>query len=42
LKNKVLKPGRYRISAGQDGPSQSRNIVLREGARNTIRFDLAK
>jgi len=40
LKNEGLKPGRYKISAGQDGPSQTRTVVLREGDRKTIRFDL--
>ncbi|MGB8331301.1 MAG: serine/threonine-protein kinase [Polyangiales bacterium] len=40
LKNEGLKPGRYKISAGRDGPSQTRTVVLREGDRKTIRFDL--
>jgi hypothetical protein len=40
LKNEPLKPGRYKISAGQDGPSQTRTVPLRQGDRKTIRFDL--
>jgi hypothetical protein len=40
LKDESLKPGRYKISAGQDGPSRSRTVPLRAGERKTIRFDL--
>jgi hypothetical protein len=42
LKNASLKPGRYRISAGQDRPSQTRTVRLREGQRKTIRFNLTE
>ncbi|MGB8223978.1 MAG: serine/threonine-protein kinase [Polyangiales bacterium] len=40
LKSESLMPGRYKISAGRDGPSQSRTLHLRAGDRKTIRFDL--
>jgi hypothetical protein len=33
---------RYKISAGQDGPSQTRTVSLRQGERKTIRFDLTE
>jgi len=42
LKNASLKPGRYKISAGQDHPSQTRTVRLQEGQRKIIRFDLTK
>jgi len=42
LKNASLKPGRYKISAGQDRPSQTRTVRLQEGQRKIIRFDLTK
>ena len=42
LKNASLKPGRYKISAGQDHPSQTRTVRLREGQRKTIRFNLTE
>jgi serine/threonine protein kinase len=42
LKSESLKPGRYKISAGQDGPSQTRTVSLRQGERKTIRFDLTE
>jgi serine/threonine protein kinase len=42
LKNASLKPGRYKISAGQGEPSQTRTVRLRPGQRKTVRFDLAK
>ncbi len=42
LKNASLKPGRYKISAGQDRPSQTRTVRLREGQRKTIRFNLTE
>ncbi len=42
LKNESLKPGRYKIGAGQDGPLQTRTVRLREGQRKTIRFDLTE
>jgi serine/threonine protein kinase len=42
LKNEALKPGRYKISAGQDGPSQTRTVPLRAGERKTVRFELTE
>jgi hypothetical protein len=42
LKSESLKPGRYKISAGQDGPSQTRSVSLQQGERKTIRFDLTE
>ncbi|MGB5695717.1 MAG: serine/threonine-protein kinase [Polyangiales bacterium] len=41
LKNQPLKPGRYKISAGQRTPSQTQVVRLTEGQRKTIRFNLA-
>jgi serine/threonine protein kinase len=40
LKNKSLKPGRYKVSAGQGSPSKSQTIRLRPGQRQTVQFDL--
>ena len=40
LKNTSLKPGRYKVSAGQGSPSETRTIRLHAGQRRTIRFDL--
>lgn len=40
LKNKSLKPGRYKISAGQGSPSKTQTIRLRPGQRRTVQFDL--
>jgi len=42
LMDKTLKPGRYRISAGQEGPSQSKTLRLRPGERKTVNFDLTE
>ena len=42
LKRIQLDPGRYRISAGQGKPSQTRRVVLREGERRTVKFDLTR
>jgi hypothetical protein len=42
LKSESLKPGRYKISAGRDGPSQTRTVSLQQGERKTIRFDLTE
>ncbi|MFZ1866235.1 MAG: serine/threonine-protein kinase [Polyangiales bacterium] len=42
LKRATLKPGRYKISAGQGEPTASRTIRLRAGDRKTIRFDLVE
>jgi serine/threonine protein kinase len=42
LKSANLKPGRHKISAGQEGPSMSRTVRLKAGQRKTIRFNLAK
>jgi hypothetical protein len=40
LKNASLKPGRYKVSAGQGSPAETRTVRLRAGQRQTIRFDL--
>ncbi|MBW2379483.1 MAG: protein kinase [Deltaproteobacteria bacterium] len=40
LKNASLKPGRYKVSAGQGSPSETRTVRMRAGQRKTIRFDL--
>ncbi len=40
LKNASLEPGRYKVSAGQGSPSETRTVRLRAGQRKTIRFDL--
>jgi serine/threonine protein kinase len=40
LKNKSMKPGRYKVSAGQGSPSKSQTIRLRPGQRLTVQFDL--
>lgn len=42
LKRIQLDPGRYRISAGQGKPSHTRRVVLREGERRTVQFDLTQ
>ena len=42
IMDKTLKPGRYRISAGQEGPSQSKTVRLRPGERKTVNFDLTE
>ena len=42
LMDKTLKPGRYRISAGQEGPAQSKTLRLRPGERKTVNFDLTE
>jgi hypothetical protein len=40
--NEKLKPGQYRISAGQGGPSQTRSVRLQPGDHKTIDFDLTQ
>jgi hypothetical protein len=40
LRNEALAPGRYEISVGQQGPTETRTIRLRAGQRRTISFDL--
>jgi hypothetical protein len=40
LKGATLKPGRYKVSAGQGSPLETRTIRLRAGQRKTVRFDL--
>jgi serine/threonine protein kinase len=40
LERVLLKPGRYRVSAGQGSPSATKRVVLREGERKTVQFDL--
>jgi hypothetical protein len=42
LERVVLKPGRYRVSAGQGKPSQTKRVVLKEGERKTLEFDLTQ
>jgi hypothetical protein len=42
MMNETLKPGRYRISAGQGGPSKTQTLRLRAGERKTINFDLTQ
>lgn len=42
MMNEALKPGRYRISAGQDRPSRTKTIRLRPGDDKTVSFDLTK
>ena len=42
LKSKRLKPGRYEISVGQEGPFKTQTIRLRPGQRKTLDFDLTK
>lgn len=42
VKNVALEPGRYKIAAGQDKPSQTETVRLRAGQRRTVRFNLAK
>lgn len=42
LKSAPLKPGRYKISVGQDAPFKSQTVRLRAGQRRTLDFDLTK
>jgi hypothetical protein len=42
LERVTLKPGRYRISAGQGKPSRTKRIVLEPGERRTVAFDLTR
>lgn len=42
LKNVVLKPGRYKISAGRERPSKTKIIRVREAQRKTVQFDLTE
>ena len=42
IKGLALKPGRYRVSAGQGKPSQSKTVRVRSGERKTVEFDLTK
>jgi serine/threonine protein kinase len=42
LKNESLKPGRYKIGAGQGRPSETQTVDLRPGQSKTLLFDLAK
>ncbi|MEM9728265.1 MAG: protein kinase [Myxococcota bacterium] len=42
LQNVALKPGRYRIAAGRGSPAQTKTIRLREGQRETVRFNLTE
>lgn len=42
LKNLSLKPGRYRVSAGQGKPSVSQTIRLRSGEKRKLKLDVTK
>jgi hypothetical protein len=42
LKNKSMKPGRYKISAGKGSPSKTQTVRLRPGQRKTVQFDLTQ
>lgn len=42
LKNLALKPGRYRIDAGQGQPTVTRTIRLRPGQEKKLRLDVTK
>ena len=42
LKDHTLKPGRYQVSAGQEGPSKTQTVRLRPGQKKTLRFDLTE
>jgi serine/threonine protein kinase len=42
LKDVSLKPGRYKISAGQGKPAKTQTIRLGEAQRKTVHFDLTK
>lgn len=42
LKDVAPKPGRYKISAGQERPSKTQTIRVREAQRKTVEFDLTK
>jgi hypothetical protein len=42
LRSELLKPGTYRISAGQGKPEQTRTVQLKAGERRLIEFDLTQ
>jgi len=42
LKNMTLKPGRYRVSAGQGEPRVTRTIRLKAGETRKLRLDVTK
>jgi serine/threonine-protein kinase len=42
LKDQSLKPGRYKISAGQGSPSKTQTVRLRPGQRKTVNLDLTQ
>jgi hypothetical protein len=42
LKNHTLKPGNYRIGAGQATPTKTQTVRLGPGQRKTVTFDLTK
>ena len=42
LKNEPLKPGRYKISVGQETPLKTQTIRLRAGQRKILDFDLTQ
>lgn len=42
LKDQVLRPGVYKISAGQGSPARTQTVRLRSGERKTVVFDLTR
>jgi hypothetical protein len=42
LKNVSLKPGRYRISAGQGKPTVTQTVRLRSGEKKKLKLDVTK
>jgi hypothetical protein len=42
LKNVSLKPGRYKISAGQGSPKVTQSIRLRSGDKKKLKLDVTK
>jgi hypothetical protein len=42
LKNQSLKPGRYKVTAGQGTAAKTRVVRLAPGEEKTLRFDLTK
>lgn len=42
LQDASFRPGKYTVSAGQDAPSKTKRVRLREGDRRTLEFDLTE
>jgi len=42
LRNEPLKPGTYRVSAGQGKPEQTKSIRIEAGERRIVEFDLTQ